>query len=200
MNCWTTFTPRRGNLRRWLQASGSLSARLAASGEIFSVQVLAQGRQALSTDEAKALGAGRQRIGYAREVLLRVDGRPMVFARSVTAHANSVGPWRSVRGLGARPLADVLFKRSGISRQALVFKQLGRQSPLQRHVAKSWEAATGVTLAAQALSARRSVFSRHGAALLVMEVFAADAGAWTWPSESTGKSSKRKGNHEIRSA
>lgn len=200
MNGWTSFTPSRGSMRRWLQASGSLSARLAASGDVFSVQVLAQGRQALSADEAKALGAGSQRIGYAREVLLRVDGKPMVFARSVTAHTDSVGAWRSVRGLGARPLADVLFKRSGISRQALVFNQLRRQSPLQRHVARSWETATGATLSAQALSARRSVFSRRGAALLVMEVFAAEACAWRWPSESTIKSSKRKGKHEIRAA
>lgn len=193
MNRWTTFTPRRGGLRRWLQVSGSLSARLAASGDVFSVQVLAQGRQALSMDEANALGAGPHRVGYAREVLLRVDGKPMVFARSVTAHTDSVGAWRSVRGLGARPLADVLFKRSGISRQSLVFSQLGRQSPLQRHVAKSWETATGTRLAAHALSARRSVFMRHGAALLVMEVFAADASAWTSARGSTMKSFKRKG-------
>ena len=107
MNVWTATTPRRGNLRRWLQASGSLSARLAASGDKFSVQVLAQGRQALSMDEARALGAGPRRVGYAREVLLRVDDKPMVFARSVTAHTDSVGAWCSVRGLGARPLADV---------------------------------------------------------------------------------------------
>lgn len=193
MKGWTTFTPRRGGLRRWLQASGSLSARLAASGDVFSVQVLAQGRQALGADEAKALGAGRQRVGYAREVLLRVDGKPMVFARSVTAHAHSVGAWRSVRGLGARPLADVLFKRSGISRKPLAFSQLKRQSPVQRHVAQSWHAATGTSLPAQAMSARRSVFVRRGAALLVMEVFAASASAWCGSSGSTMKSSKRKG-------
>lgn len=193
MISWTTSTPRRGGLRRWLQASGSLSARLAASGDVFSVQVLAQGRQALRADEANALGAGALRVGYAREVLLRVDGKPMVFARSVTAHANSVGAWRSVRGLGSRPLADVLFKRSGISRQPLDFSQLLRQSPLQRHVAKSWQAATGAKLAAHALPARRSVFTRHGAALLVMEVFAADVSAWKYPSGVAMKSSKRKG-------
>ncbi len=189
MKAWTTFTPKRGAMRRWLQASGSLSARLAASSDVFSVQVLAQGRQALSAAEANALCLGARRVGYAREVLLRVDGRPMVFARSVTAYADSVGAWRSVRGLGARPLADVLFKRLGISRQALVFSQLVQHSPLQRHVAKSWEKATGATLAAQALSARRSLFVRHGAALLVMEVFAANACDWAWPGAATMKNS-----------
>jgi chorismate--pyruvate lyase len=189
MKAWTTFTPKRGAMRLWLQASGSLSARLAASGDVFSVQVLAQGRQALSPDEASALCLGARRVGYAREVLLRVDGRPMVFARSVTAHADSVGAWHSVRGLGARPLADVLFKRSGISRAPLTYSQLRRQSPLQRHVAKSWKTATGATLAAQALSARRSLFVRRGAALLVMEVFAANACDWAWPGAATMKNS-----------
>ena len=193
MNRWGRFTSRRGGLRRWLQASGSLSARLAASGDVFSVQVLAQGRQALSADEALALGAGTLRVGYAREVLLRVDGNPMVFARSVTAYAHSVGAWRSVRGLGARPLADVLFKPAGISRKPLAFSQLKRQSPLQRHVAQSWQAATGGKLAVQALSARRSVFARRGAALLVMEVFAASANTWKCRSGDSMKSSKRKG-------
>ena len=178
---WQIFTPRRGGLRRWLQASGSLSARLAATGERFSVQVLAQGRQALSVDESRALGLAGRRSGYAREVLLRVDGQPMVFARSVTAHAASVGAWRSVRGLGSRPLADVLFKRSGISRAPLAYNQLQRQSRLQRHVASSWQAATGKPLVTQTLSARRSVFTRHGAALLVMEVFVAPASCWRWP-------------------
>jgi chorismate--pyruvate lyase len=184
---WQTFTPARGSVRRWLQASGSLSARLAATGESFGVQVLAQGRQPLTRDESRALGQTGQRVGYAREVLLRVDGQALVFARSVAAHANSLGAWRAVRGLGSRPLADVLFNRSGILRAPLAFRQLRRQSPLERHVAKSWRAATGQELARQALSARRSVFTRHGAALLVMEVFAAPACAWSWPQAASPK-------------
>ncbi|WP_296490870.1 chorismate lyase [Rhodoferax sp.] len=178
---WRTFTPARGGLRRWLQAPGSLSARLAATGDNFSVQVLAQGRQPLTADESRALGVGVRRVGYAREVMLQVDGQPLVFARSVTAHAASVGAWRSVRGLGSRPLADVLFRRSGIARAPLAYSQIKRQSPLQRHVAARWLAATGLTVGQQALPARRSVFTRHGAALLVMEVFAAPARCWRWP-------------------
>lgn len=192
---WSRTTSRRGGLRRWLQASGSLSARLAATGNTFGVQVLAQGRQPLTPDEASALGLGARRIGYARDVVLRVDGKPMVFARSVTAHADSVGRWHSVRGLGSRPLADVLFKRSGITRQALSFAQFQRQSPSHRHVAKSWQSATGAPLAHTALAARRSVFRRHGAALLVMEVFAGSSPCWPWPSEAALIRSKKPRRH-----
>lgn len=189
---WHAFTPARGGLRRWLQASGSLSARLAATGQHFSVEVLAQGRQPLTLDESRALDLGGRRIGYAREVVLRVDGQAVVFARSVTAYADSVGAWRSVRGLGHRPLADVLFKRAGISRAPLAYSQLKRQSPLQRHVASSWRVATGVALEHPALPARRSVFTRHRAALLVMEVFAAPTGRWRWPQAAPRKIFKQR--------
>ena len=178
---WSTFTPAHGGLRRWLQASGSLSARLAATGRRFSVEVLDQGRRPLRTDEALALGAPSQRIGYAREVLLRVDQRAMVYARTVSQHADSLGAWRSLRGLGTRPLADVLFTRAGISREPLSYTRVQRGSRLQQQVAKRWLAATGQVLTQRAPAARRSVFTRRGRGLLVMEVFAAPASDWTWP-------------------
>jgi chorismate--pyruvate lyase len=189
---WNTFTPARGGVRRWLQATGSLSARLAATGQTFSVLVLRQGRQPLTVDEARALGLGAQRTGYVREVLLHVDGTPRVFARSVTAHGDSVGAWRSVRGLGSRPLADVLFRRSGITRQPLAFNQLKPQGPLRRHVARLWQAASDQPMSRTALPARRSVFTRHGAALLVMEVFAATTPHWRWPEDAGWSRLKRR--------
>jgi chorismate--pyruvate lyase len=83
-----------------------------------------------------------------------------------------------VQGLGNRPLADVLFKRSGITRQPLEFNRLARHSRLQVHVAKSWATALRSVVPDAALNTRRSVFVRQGAALLVMEVFIADATRW----------------------
>jgi chorismate--pyruvate lyase len=165
-------------MRRWLKASGSLSARLAGTGKVFSVQVLRQGRAPLSQDEALALHLGPHRTGYAREVLLRVDGMPVVFARSATAQHNAVGAWWALQGLGNRPLAEVLFRRSGIRRQPLSFNRLARHSRLQVHVAKSWATAIGSVVPDAAPHARRSVFVREGAALLVMEVFIAHATRW----------------------
>ncbi|OIQ72722.1 chorismate pyruvate-lyase [mine drainage metagenome] len=85
-----------------------------------------------------------------------------------------------MRGLGSRPLADVLFKRTGISRQPLAFGKLVRTSPVQRHAAAGWSRATGQSRRDAALPARRSVFVRRGCALLVMEVFAAPGPSWVW--------------------
>jgi len=168
----------RGVLGRWLRASGSLSARLAASGQCFSVQVICQGRCALSADEADALGMLRQREGYVREVILRVDEQAMVFARSITSYADSLAAWRSVRGLGTRPLADVLFKCADISRQPLQYAQFKPHTPLHWHVDQVWHCATGQSLTRQTLPVRRSVFMRQGAPLIVTEVFAAPKSVW----------------------
>lgn len=179
---WTTRNSFLGQERRWVGGPGSLSARLAAVGQKFSVQVLSQGMQKLRADESKALGWSVRRVGYVREVMLRVDGVAVVFARSVTAQAQSLGPWRSIRGLGTRPLADVLFKRVGIARTPLQYSRLQATSPVSRHVALAWKTGCGEALETRAPPARRSVFSRRGAPLLVMEVFAAEQAPWCWPS------------------
>jgi chorismate lyase len=168
MSEWTEHNFAHGPLRRWLSATGSLSARLASTGDVFSVQVLRQGRMPLQMDEATALGVAGVRQGYVREVLLKVDGQTLVFARSVTTHAHSLGAWRSVRGLGTRPLADVLFKRSGITRQALQYQRFKPGTALPRQVQQLCPGA------ARSLPARRSVFLRQREPLLVMEVFVAN--------------------------
>lgn len=163
-------------------APGSLSARLAQAGAQFEVQVLRQGRLPLRCDEALALGLSGGRSGYVREVLLWVDQAPMVFARSVIDHAHSLGPWRSLRGLGNRPLADVLFGAvNGIVRSPLQFAGLRPTSPLQRHIRQVLQTTTGRHTALRSMPARRSVFHRQGAGLLVMEVFADPTQPWTWP-------------------
>lgn len=175
MRRWTLHNFAQGDFGRWLQANGSLSARLAATGEVFSVQVLRQGRMPLTEDEGQALGVVGHRLGYVREVLLKVDGVSVVFARSVTEHAHSLGAWRSVRGLGTRPLANVLFTRSGITRQPMQYRQFSPHSALLRQVQ---QVCPGVP---RSLKARRSVFLRAAAPLLVMEVFIAPPAAWRWP-------------------
>ena len=178
---WTLKNSHRGQVQRWVGAGGSLSAHLAGAGLKFSVQVLKQGRQKLYRDEARALGLSGSAAGYVREVVLRVDGVAVVFARSVTPHACSLGPWRAVRGLGTRPLADILFKHLGITRTPLEFTRLHTASALRTQVAKAWQGATGKPVACRALPARRSVFTRRGAPLLVMEVFAQQHAPWCWP-------------------
>ncbi len=188
---WTADNFARGALRRWLQAPGSLSARLAACGAHFSVQVLGQGRAPLTPDEACALGHAWQRVGYAREVLLHVDGQPRVLARSVTGMAASRGAWRAVRGLGTRPLADVLFKRLGIDRAPLSYGKLLPAQALRHAAQRRWVQALAQDLPRRALPARRSAFRRGAESLLVMEIFVAPDWSWS-PAARQAKTGHRR--------
>lgn len=208
MTRWTEHNFARGDLRRWLQATGSLSARLAATGEVFSVQVICQGRQPLTRSEAHALGLKGPAAGHAREVVLKVDGAPRVFARSVTTQPDSLGAWRAVRGLGSRPLADVLFRRGGIIRQPLQYRLVKPGTVLRHQVGRAWQRAQGPAPAAPApllatgrpvwqplprsMPVRRSVFLRQGAPLLVMEVFIAPRADWVWPGQTVRRAHQRR--------
>lgn len=181
MNGWTAQNSWRRPQRAWLGAGGSLTAWLAGTGQTFSVQVLRQGRQGLRPAEWRALNLPAGRPGYVREVLLRLNGEAVVYARSVTTQAASLGPWRSLRGLGTRPLAEVLFNRRPAARTPLAFTRLKPGSPLQRDVMRAWRRSACTAGKPGALPARRSVFTRAGAPLLVMEVFAAPHTPWGWP-------------------
>jgi len=159
-------TPVSADLRRWLAAPGSLTARLRLHGEV-TVEVLAQGRLPLWHQERRALGC---QAAHVREVLLRVDGRAAVWARSATPLSAVKGPWAPIRGLGKRPLAELLFNDHRVQREPLQTRHLHRGSPLQRRMRQAWAAhAPGTALPRWA---RHSVFRHRGEPLQVLEAFA----------------------------
>jgi len=161
----------RDSLRDWLRAPGSLSRRLAKLGERFEVQVLRQGVAPFRARERAALGLPPRGLTVVREVILRVDGEPLVWARSALHQRAITGPWRAVKGLGARPLAHLLYDDPRISRSELEPRRLARQGHTRRHAARQWQEAVGEAMPAQMLWSRNSVFSRGGAQLRVMELF-----------------------------
>lgn len=170
----------RWGLRAWLRAPGSLSRRLAALGERFEVQVLRQAVTPLRQRERYALGMPRHGCTVVREVLLRVDGRPLVWARSALHQSALAGPWKALKGLGARPLAHLLYEDPRIQRSELAPRRLARHGHTRRHMQRQWLAATGAAPSPQMLWSRNSVFSRGGAQLRVMELFAPEL-AWQRP-------------------
>lgn len=152
-------------LRPWLTDPGSLTARLLARGSKFSVRVLRQGHAAIHEDERRLVGIARGRGAWVREVLLIVDGKPVVFAHTVLHPASLRGPWRMAAGMGGRPLGAALFADPRIARGDLHAAALSAAHPLHRR------AATALGLALPTLWARRSRFARGGRPLLVTEVF-----------------------------
>ncbi|MCW7539849.1 chorismate lyase [Aquabacterium sp. A7-Y] len=171
---WLPHPPLLRPLRRWLSASGSLSARLQQACERFSVQRLRQGASPIRYDEAQALARQRQRRGHAREVVLRCDGEAVVYARSVVAAPHVRGPWRALIGLGSRPLAQLLFQQRPVDRSPLAYARVPRCGPARRRIESAWREATGEAVPRGALWARRSVFAKRGCRLWLMEVFSPD--------------------------
>ncbi|MFM0474987.1 chorismate lyase [Paraburkholderia strydomiana] len=149
----------------WLTRGGSLTAHLRALGAV-AVRVTREGVALAWADEHAALGLPARAPVWVREVVLSVDAVPFVAAHSVAPLAASVGVWQATRRLRTRPLAELLYSDSSVARSALVSRRVTARHPLYRLAARE---VGGVP--PHALSARRSVFERHGEPLMVTECF-----------------------------
>ena len=161
----------RTSLRDWLSAPGSLSKRLARTGKVYEVQVLRQAVTPLRARERSALGMPRSGCTLVREVILRVDGEPLVWARSSLHQSALAGPWKALKGLGNRPLGHLLYDDPRVQRSVLEPRRLARFGHTRRQMCKQWLAATGAPASPQMLWSRNSVFTRRKAQLRVMELF-----------------------------
>lgn len=156
-------------LRRWQRAPGSLTARLKGLGEHFEVLTLRQRVAPLLREERRELGAGRHLV---REVILQVDGVPLVWARSVAPARALAGPWRALAGLGARPLGQLLFDDPRVARSPLRPHRWCRGDIGHGRVRRDWLEFTGKDWPGAVVAGRSSVFLRQGVKLRVFEAFA----------------------------
>ena len=116
---------------------------------------------------------GRRRGVLVREVLLMEGATPLVFAHSVVCDRHVRGAWRALRGLGSRPLAELLYVDATITRLGMRYRIVTAHDALGRRVARA------LPHIAFPLWARRSVFRRRGRPLLVTEVFLPAIAAFT---------------------
>jgi chorismate lyase len=147
----------------WLTRGGSLTAHLRALGAV-EVRVTREAVAMPWSDECEALGLAPRERAWVREIVLAVDGVPYVAAHSATPLVASHGVWQAMRRLRTRPLAELLYTDSGVARSALVSRRVSARHPL--HALAARETAGQ---APHVYVARRSVFERHGAPLLVTE-------------------------------
>lgn len=141
----------------WLLEPGSLTLRCQQFCDEFEVQVLRQSIQSLSS-------GSRIRIPV-REVILRCDGVPVIFARSrlLTGRCSRLGRW--FERLGKRSLGSLLFRHPGFSRGGMSYARIRPGRLLHRHVCE----ALGQSF--DPLWARRSIHYLDAASLEVTEVF-----------------------------
>jgi chorismate--pyruvate lyase len=156
-------------MRAWLTAEGSLTARLIAHSSTFRVQRLHQRSALCLSDETRAIGLHRPGRVWEREVLLRCDGEPVVFAHTVVPLSDSATDWPLFNALGERSLGTTLFYDPLVRRGELEFARLRPGHPLVRRarVALGESAPPPDTV----YYARRCVYRRHQGTLLVTEVF-----------------------------
>jgi chorismate lyase len=155
------FTP---DQKDWLTRGGSLTAHLRTLGSV-AVRVTREAVDLPFEDEYAALGSAPRTPVWVREVVLSVDGTPYVAAHSIVPLAASTGVWQAMRRLRTRPLAELLFSDSSVSRSSLVSRRVTARHPLHRLASREVDHARP-----HAFFARRSVFERYGEPLMVTEV------------------------------
>jgi chorismate lyase len=166
---WLSFVPDiEPGYAPWLRDHGSLTRRIQQRCDTFSVRNVYAGLAMANTDEVSLLNISRPQLIYSRNVFLYADGRPVVFAHSVVAAHHLQHAWHALQHLGSRPLGALLFSHPLVQRAPLRFKALKPDHPLYQ------QAAVMLQVKPQRLWARRSVFTLHGASLLVTEVFLPD--------------------------
>lgn len=165
-------------MRDWLRAKGSLTARLIAHSGAFRVQRLHQRTALCLPDEAHAIGLARPGRVWEREVLLRCDGVPVVFAHTVVPMSASASDWPLFSALGERSLGSTLFYDPQVHRGELEFARLRAGHPLLRRAravlggsAGSAGGSPGGIEDNAIYYARRCLYRRHRGVLLVTEVF-----------------------------
>jgi chorismate--pyruvate lyase len=154
-------------LRHWLTDRVSLTKKLIAHSESFRVQRLVQQRAVCPADEYAMVELARRVCVQERDVLLRCDGTPVVFAHTIVPLTASASDWPFFSSLGERSLGTTLFGDPLVLRGALQYARLPVRHPLMVRA----RAAVGVELGSQALFARRCLFKRKNGVLLVTEVF-----------------------------
>lgn len=163
---WLSFIPKiDAGYAEWLHDHGSLTKRIQQRCKNFHVQNIYTGLEKSSQDEIAILKVPRQQHIYTREVFLFGDNQPLVFAHSVVAAQHLRGAWHTLQHMGSRPLGAFLFTHPLVQRAPLSYKALKSGHPLYRHAVKILDTPP------PKLWARRSVFTLHGAPLLVSEVF-----------------------------
>jgi chorismate--pyruvate lyase len=166
MNRWKHRAPGHSSpWRPWLTWRGSLTWRIVAHSSSFRVERLQQGAKFPNADESRCLEQPPHRLALVREVILHADGVPVVLAHSIAAYRDLFGAWRSLRGLGNRPLAEALFADPLVHREAIEYARIDFRHPLWRRAARV------ISPELPPLWARRSLFRLHGRPLLVTEVF-----------------------------
>lgn len=146
-------------LTSWLNERGSLTARLRETWGDVSVEVIEEGLSMPLSHEADRLAMPAGEEAWVRCVWLRCHGQARLYARTVIPQWGPRNPWVQVQQLGRQPLGELLFRATDLERSA--FEWCGDAD---------WPSPASDAAHVNAL-ARRCLFRREGAPLLLTEAF-----------------------------
>ncbi len=155
--------------RAWLLDDGSLTGRLIASNSgRFSVQRLRQSWDTARLSERDILQVPPRQRTLVREVVLRIDQRAVVFARSLFPLSALSGSLRHLQRLRNKSLGSILFRYPQMQRSPFEITRIAGDSAYLPAFLHQSGPAWG----------RRSCFDIDGRRLLVSEVFLQDFQPW----------------------
>ncbi|MEI6068830.1 MAG: chorismate lyase [Methylococcaceae bacterium] len=108
------------NVQSWVYESGSLTQRLRdCYGAGVAVKVLLQRWQTPFLSERRLLDLSEHQYSLTREVLLHVNGKPLILARSIIPAATVKTAKSNLSRLGNRPLGEIIFSYPKLERIAM---------------------------------------------------------------------------------
>ncbi|MFV0478225.1 MAG: chorismate--pyruvate lyase family protein [Parahaliea sp.] len=155
--------------RIWLLDDGSLTGRLISSNSgHFSVERLHQSWSRAHLSEQTVLAIRQRQRVLVREVVLKINDTPVVFARSLFPVGSLSGRLRHLRHLRNRSLGSILFRFPQMQRSPFEIARIAGNSAYLPAFLQQSSPAWG----------RRSCFTIDGRRLLVSEVFLQNFKPW----------------------
>jgi chorismate--pyruvate lyase len=154
-------------MRHWLTDRVSLTRKLIAHSNSFRVQRLVQQHARCLSDEFAMVNLPQRVCVQERDVLLRCDGKPVVFGHTIVPLIATATDWPFFSSLGERSLGTTLFGDPLVQRGELQYARLPVRHPLLVRA----RAALSDEVADRPLFARRCLYKRKNGLLLVTEVF-----------------------------
>ncbi len=142
-----------GNHLSWLTEEGSLTERLKKEFDDVKVEVIYEGVYLLDKNF------------YVREVLLKSNNSPKIFARTLVKIEDLQAEWSSLKNLGDQSLATILFNSPDIKKTSVFYKELFLDDSMFAHI----NALSPIHQ--KSLWARRSSWEKQGTYLELLEIF-----------------------------
>ena len=109
-----------GNVQSWTYESGSLTQRLRdIYGAGIAVRILLQRWQPPFLSERRLLKLPEHHYNLTREVLLHINGKPLILARTIIPASTIKAAKSNLSRLGNRPLGEIIFSYPKLERIAM---------------------------------------------------------------------------------